>query len=59
MYDSTYDRLMQWDGKAWNIATNVVTEEDLRNKHPGLQELYAQYIDAKEKYDAMLALVKE
>lgn len=59
MYDATFDRLMQWDGKAWNIVTGIVTEEDLRNKHPGLQELYDQYLTAKSKYDAMLALVKE
>jgi hypothetical protein len=60
MFDQTRDTFVKWSGTSWMpIRDSAAVEESLRLQHPGLQELYEQHITAKEKYETMLALVRE
>lgn len=70
--DPTTLQQMAWSGRSWvaidpgtfmsqedESAREAALEEELCNKHPGLQELKEQLEEAREKFEAFKALVKE
>lgn len=60
MFDQANDKFVKWTGTSWMpVKDSAADEEKLRAEHPGLQELHDQYIDAKQRYEMMLALVRE
>ena len=69
-FDCITHQQMLYTGKAWVRLTDQTSsmlgnnytireEEVLIAKHPGLAELKRELDEAKEKYDAFYALVKE